>query len=33
MNESLIEAGQKPAPADYTMEKAFNLSIVKKALA
>jgi ABC-type nitrate/sulfonate/bicarbonate transport system substrate-binding protein len=32
MNESLIEAGQKPAPADYSYDKAFNLSIVKKAL-
>jgi NitT/TauT family transport system substrate-binding protein len=33
MNESLIEAGQKPAPADYSFDKAFNLGIVKKALA
>jgi NitT/TauT family transport system substrate-binding protein len=33
MNESLIAAGRKPAPADYSAAKAFNLSIVKKALA
>jgi ABC-type nitrate/sulfonate/bicarbonate transport system substrate-binding protein len=32
MNASLIDSGQKPAPADYSYQKAFNSSIVKKAL-
>ena len=32
MNDALVEAGQKPAPADYSYDKAFNLSIVKRAL-
>ncbi|MGE0311515.1 MAG: ABC transporter substrate-binding protein [Lautropia sp.] len=33
MNDSLVEAGQKPAPADYSFEKAFDLRFVKQALA
>lgn len=33
MNDSLTEAGQKPAPADYSFEQAFDLRFAKKAIA
>ena len=33
MQQSLKDAGQKPAPADYTFEKAFDLRFVKQAMA